>query len=173
MSIKLIPINFKGYELPVFKESRKGDWFEYGSDRPYKNCYGDFLVKLLNESSKQSTIIDAKTKFIVGRGFAVDSTKLTFQERALVEGFLRMPNEDGNMNDLLCKVVKDKKVLLRRNIDPALIEFGPEEKLLEQIKSVRELAQKNPRIIIGTGVISYNADIEKVLMVKKMCLEGF
>ena len=111
MSVKLIPINFKGYELPVFKESRKGDWFEYGSDRPYKNCYGDFLIKLLNESSKQSTIIDAKTKFIVGRGFAVENDKLTFQERALVEGFLRMPNDDGNMNDLLCKVVKDKKVL--------------------------------------------------------------
>ena len=111
MSVKLIPIDFKSYELPVFKESRKGDWFEYGSERPYKNCYGDFLVKLLNESSKQSTIIDTKTKFIVGRGFAVETSKLTFQERALVEGFLRMPNQDGNMNDLLCKVVKDKKVI--------------------------------------------------------------
>jgi hypothetical protein len=36
MSVKLIPIDFKGYELPVFKESKKGDWYEYGSERPYK-----------------------------------------------------------------------------------------------------------------------------------------
>ena len=108
--VKLIPINFKGYDLPKFKESRKGDWYEYGSERPYKNCYGDFLVKLLNESSKQSTIIDAKTKFIVGKGFAVEGNKLNFQQKALVEGFLRMPNEDGNMNDLLVKITKDKKV---------------------------------------------------------------
>ncbi len=110
MSVKLIPINFKGYDLPKFKESRKGHWYEYGSERPYKNCYGDFLVKLLNESSKQSTIIDAKTKFIVGKGFAVEGNKLNFQQKALVEGFLRMPNEDGNMNDLLVKITKDKKV---------------------------------------------------------------
>ena len=27
MSVKLIPIDFKGYELPVFKESKKGDWY--------------------------------------------------------------------------------------------------------------------------------------------------
>jgi hypothetical protein len=109
MSIKLIPINFKGYELPKFKESKKGDWFEYGSERPYRNCYGDYLVKLLNESSKQSTIIDAKTKFIVGKGFIIDGNT-TFTERAMIEGFLRTPGEDGNMEDLLCKVVKDKKV---------------------------------------------------------------
>lgn len=110
MSVKLIPINFKGYELPKFKESRKGDWYEYGTDKPYKNCYGDFLVKLLNESSKQSTIIDAKTKFIVGKGFVIEKEKLNFQQLALVEGFLRTPNEDGNLTDLLVKITKDKKV---------------------------------------------------------------
>ena len=110
MSVKLIPINFKGYELPKFKESRKGDWYEYGTEKPYKNCYGDFLVKLLNESSKQSTIIDAKTKFIVGKGFVIEKEKLNFQQLALVEGFLRTPNEDGNLTDLLVKITKDKKV---------------------------------------------------------------
>ena len=151
MSVKLIPINFKGYDLPVFKESRKGDWFEYGSDRPYKNCYGDFLVKLLNESSKQSTIIDAKTKFIVGRGFAVDSSKLNLQERALVEGFLRMPNEDGNMNDLLAKVVKDKKVFggfamqIRVNAN-------------NKIASVDHIDFNNVRVGVEDGVYYYTED---------------
>jgi len=109
MSIKLIPINFGGYELPEFKESKKGDWYEYGIDRPYKNTYPDYLTKLYNESSKHNQIINSKVKFIVGQGFVVDE-KLTFSERAYVEGFLRMPNEDENIDELTSKLAKDKKV---------------------------------------------------------------
>ena len=103
--IKLLPLSFKASELPVFKESRKGDWYEYGSNKPYKNNYGSYLVKLLNESSKQSTIIESKTKFIVGRGFYIDRD-ISFSERALVEAFLRQVKEAN----LLVKIVKDKKV---------------------------------------------------------------
>lgn len=103
--IKLLPLSFKAVELPKFKESRRGDWYEYGSNKPYKNNYGSYLVKLLNESSKQSTIIDTKTKFIVGKGFYIDR-ELTFRDKALVEAFLRQIKEDN----LLTKIVKDKKV---------------------------------------------------------------
>ena len=109
MSIKLIPINFGGYELPEFKESKKGDWYEYGIDRPYKNTYPDYLTKLYNESSKHNQIINSKVKFIVGQGFVVDE-KMSFTERAYVEGFLRMPNEDENIDELTSKLAKDKKV---------------------------------------------------------------
>ena len=109
MSIKLIPINFGGYELPEFKESKKGDWYEYGIDRPYKNTYPDYLTKLYNESSKHNQIINSKVKFIVGQGFVVDE-KLSFSERAYVDGFLRMPNEDENIDELTSKLAKDKKV---------------------------------------------------------------
>jgi len=109
MSIKLIPINFGGYELPEFKESKKGDWYEYGTDRPYKNTYPDYLTKLYNESSKHNQIINSKVKFIVGQGFVVDE-KLSFSERAYVDGFLRMPNEDENIDELTSKLAKDKKV---------------------------------------------------------------
>ena len=103
--IKLLPLSFKAVELPIFKESRRGDWYEYGSNKPYKNNYGEYLVKLLNESSKQSTIIESKTKFIVGRGFYIDR-ELTFRDKALVEAFLRQIKQDN----LLTKIVKDKKV---------------------------------------------------------------
>jgi len=103
--IKLLPLSFKASELPVFKESRRGDWYEYGSNKPYKNNYGSYLVKLLNESSKQSTIIESKTKFIVGRGFYIDRD-ISFSERALIEAFLRQVKE----TNLLVKIVKDKKV---------------------------------------------------------------
>ncbi len=109
MSVKLIPLNFGGYELPEFKESKKGDWFEYGTDRPYKNTYPDYLTKLYNESSKHNQIINSKVKFIVGQGFVVDE-KLTFTEKAYVDGFIRMPNESENLDDLIGKLAKDKKV---------------------------------------------------------------
>lgn len=109
MSVKLIPINFGGYELPEFKESKKGDWYEYGTERPYKNTYPDYLTKLYNESSKHNQIINSKVKFIVGQGFVVDK-KLTFTEKAYVDGFLRMPNEDENIDELTSKLAKDKKV---------------------------------------------------------------
>jgi len=109
MSVKLITLNFKGYELPIFKESRRGDWYEYGSERPYKNTYPDFLTKLYNESSKHATIINAKTNFIVGKGFAI-SRDVSFKERAQIDAFLRTTNDIDNMTDLLYKIVKDKKV---------------------------------------------------------------
>jgi len=107
--IKLLPLNFSGYELPVFKESRKGDWIEYGTQRPWKNTYPDYLTKLYNESSKHNTIINGKVNFIVGQGFSVNG-QLTFMERAEIDGFLRTPNEHDTMNELLTKIVKDKKV---------------------------------------------------------------
>lgn len=150
MSVKLIPIDFKGYELPVFKESKKGDWYEYGSERPYKNCYGDFLVKLLNESSKQSTIIDTKTRFIVGQGFVIDGNT-TFSEEAQIEAFLRMPGEDGKMNDLLTKVVKDKKVFggfamqIRVNSNMKIV-------------SVDHLNFNDVRVGVDEGVYFYTSD---------------
>jgi capsid portal protein len=109
MSVKLIPLNFGGYELPEFKESKKGDWYEYGTDRPYKNTYPDYLTKLYNESSKHNQIINSKVKFIVGQGFVIDE-KLTFTEKAYVNGFIRHPNEDENLDDLIGKLAKDKKV---------------------------------------------------------------
>ena len=109
MSVKLIPLNFGGYELPEFKESKKGDWYEYGTDRPYKNTYPDYLTKLYNESSKHNQIINSKVKFIVGQGFVIDE-KLTFTEKAYVNGFIKHPNEDENLDDLIGKLAKDKKV---------------------------------------------------------------
>ena len=109
MSVKLIPLNFGGYELPEFKESKKGDWYEYGTDRPYKNTYPDYLTKLYNESSKHNQIINSKVKFITGQGFVIDE-KLTFTETAYVNGFIKHPNEDENLDDLIGKLAKDKKV---------------------------------------------------------------
>ena len=109
-NINLLPISFKAYELPTFKESRKGKWYEYGSERgEWKNLYPQFLTQLYNESSKHAVIINSKCKFIVGKGFCVEGD-LNYKERAKIEAFLRHPNDTDNMTELLAKIVKDKKV---------------------------------------------------------------
>ena len=109
MSYQLIPINFNSYELPQFKESKKGKWYEYGTSKPYRNTYPDYLTYLYDKSSKQSQIINSKVKFIVGQGWALEGN-LSFSERALLEGFLRTINEYETANELLSKLAKDKKV---------------------------------------------------------------
>lgn len=106
---QLLQINFNQYELPKFKESRKGNWYEYGTDRPYKNTYPDYLTYLYDKSSKHAQIINSKVKYIVGQGFAVDND-IELQQRAAIEGFLRHPNDTDTMNELLGKLAKDKKV---------------------------------------------------------------
>ena len=109
-NINLLPISFGTYELPTFKESRKGEWYEYGSERgDWKNLYPQFLTKLYNESSKHAVIINSKCKFIVGKGFCVEG-EMNYKERAKIEAFLRRPNDTDNMTELLAKIVKDKKV---------------------------------------------------------------
>jgi len=75
----------------------------------------------------------------------------------------------SNVNIFL-KLAKDTNVLLRRNINPILIEQGPEQDLQMQIKAVSQLSADHKNVIIGTGVISYNTAVERVLMLKDMCL---
>ena len=67
MKYKLIPVNFNAYELPQFKESKKGKWYEYGTAKPYRNTYPDYLTYLYDKSSKQSQIINSKVKIKKGK----------------------------------------------------------------------------------------------------------
>jgi uroporphyrinogen decarboxylase len=67
----------------------------------------------------------------------------------------------------------DAKTLVRRNISPILIERGPDDDLAEQIAGVVQLAAKHKNVIIGTGALSYNTPVERVLTVKEMCLDKY
>jgi uroporphyrinogen decarboxylase len=58
--------------------------------------------------------------------------------------------------------------LIRKNISPVLIENGPRQELMEQIKQTKNISSKNNNVIIGTGVISYDCPVENVLEVKKI-----
>ncbi|MHC4645511.1 MAG: uroporphyrinogen decarboxylase family protein [Planctomycetota bacterium] len=73
--------------------------------------------------------------------------------------------------NIFLDLARDSGVLVRRNISPVLIEQGPQEDLQRQIDEVRALSARRQNVIIGTGAISYNTSVEKVLRVKKMCLE--
>ncbi|MHC4213147.1 MAG: uroporphyrinogen decarboxylase family protein [Planctomycetota bacterium] len=75
--------------------------------------------------------------------------------------------------DTFLELLDNRDVLLRRNISPILIEQGPQQQLEEQSSAVATLAAKNPQLIVGTGVISYNTSVETVQAVKKMCLNYY
>ncbi|MHC4616642.1 MAG: uroporphyrinogen decarboxylase family protein [Planctomycetota bacterium] len=75
--------------------------------------------------------------------------------------------------NIFLDLARDTSVLVRRNISPILIEQGPERELRSQIDGVRELSAERPNVIIGTGAISYNTTVERLLSVKGTCLEGY
>lgn len=66
-----------------------------------------------------------------------------------------------------------RRRLVRHNIDPGLIEHGDEQDLLLKTKALATFAGDNPKIIVGTGVLSYNTSIERVLLVKDICMKEF
>jgi len=75
--------------------------------------------------------------------------------------------------NIFMQYARDSSVLVRRNINPMLIEQGPDRQLQNEVHAVSTLAAANQNVIIGTGVISYNTSGERVLMVKSMCLEEY
>jgi uroporphyrinogen decarboxylase len=61
------------------------------------------------------------------------------------------------------------EILIRRNINPLLIEKGDFDQLQNEINEIKELSEIHSNLIIGTGVLSYNAPSENILKVKEMC----
>jgi len=51
--------------LPVFAENTRKDWVQYGDD----NQYGEYLISLMNNSSKHNSLIKKKVNMAVGNGF--------------------------------------------------------------------------------------------------------
>lgn len=63
--------------------------------------------------------------------------------------------------------------LVRRNINPRLVEQGPGDELDVHIKETVKTAKSNKSVIVGTGVLSYNTPIENVIYTKNKCEEFF
>jgi len=60
--------------------------------------------------------------------------------------------------------------LIRRNLNPVLIEQGDFNALHNKIACVKQFI-KDFNVIIGTGILSYNTPVENILKVKNLCLE--
>lgn len=87
--------NFLGVSLskrentPIFSES-KSDWIQYGDD----NQYPEYLINLMNTSSKHNSLIKKKVNMSVGGGFA---------DNPALKQFIENPNGKEDLNDIVFK----------------------------------------------------------------------
>jgi hypothetical protein len=91
--------NFESHKPPTTTESKRDNWVEFGDD----NNYFQYLIDRYNNSTTNSSVINAITKLIYGRGLdATDSNK--------------KPNDYAQMKmlfraEVLKKVIQDEYLL--------------------------------------------------------------
>lgn len=105
----ILIFNFEANKPPVFKEERGKDYIVYGTEAPYKNLYPDYLVELYNTSGKHNSIINGKTNYISGRGWRVDETVRTLEDKVKLENFINHVGNDS-LFELTKKIVKDNEL---------------------------------------------------------------
>jgi DNA-binding MarR family transcriptional regulator len=105
----ILIFNFEANKPPVFKEERGKDYIVYGTEAPYKNLYPDYLVELYNTSGKHNSIVNGKTNYISGRGWRVDETVRTLEDKVKLENFINRPGNDS-LFELTKKIVKDNEL---------------------------------------------------------------
>ena len=79
----------KRENTPVFAES-KSDWIQYGED----NLYPEYLINLMNTSSKHNSLIKKKVNMSVGGGW---------EENPSLTKFIENPNGKEDLNDIVFK----------------------------------------------------------------------
>jgi DNA-binding MarR family transcriptional regulator len=138
----ILIFNFEANKPPVFKEERGKDYIVYGTEAPWKNLYPNYLVELYNTSGKHNSIINGKTNYISGRGWKVDQTVRTLEDKVKLENFINHVGNDS-LFELTKKIVKDNELfggyalevivtkdgkgLIINNIDFGDIRVGVEE----------------------------------------------
>jgi len=105
----ILIFNFEANKPPVFKEERGKDYIVYGTESPWKNLYPNYLVELYNTSGKHNSIINGKTNYISGRGWKVDETVRTLEDKVKLENFINHPGNDS-LFELTKKIVKDNEL---------------------------------------------------------------
>ena len=105
----ILIFNFEANKPPVFKEERGKDYIVYGTESPWKNLYPNYLVELYNTSGKHNSIINGKTNYISGRGWKVDQTVRTLEDKVKLENFINRPGNDS-LFELTKKIVKDNEL---------------------------------------------------------------
>ena len=66
---KIAHIQFENHKVPEFKEIKGRDIILYGEN----NLYPQYLIELVNRSSKHNAIISGKAQMIKGQGIEVST----------------------------------------------------------------------------------------------------
>ena len=103
-------IDLAAHNVPQFKEERSKDWILYGTERPWRNRYPDYLLDLYNTSAKHHAIVQGKTDYIVGNGFNVYTEGLNTENIARINEFIKHPNGKEDLNTLLYKACLDLEI---------------------------------------------------------------
>lgn len=94
----LFVVKFADSELPVFKEDRKDGHVRYGAE----DDYPDYLLQLLNKSSKHNAIVGGKSKYIFGKGLK------SMSEDAAAQAWIDCCNTSGeSLNEIVSKSIRD------------------------------------------------------------------
>jgi len=92
---KISHIAFENHKVPEFKEVRGKDIILFGDN----NLYPQYLIELVNRSSKHNAIITGKAAFITGQGFETS-------EDSALQSFINNTNGE-NLNKVLYKAAWD------------------------------------------------------------------
>lgn len=112
-------MQFDAHKVPEFKTNPRYDWVIWGTDKDWKNCYGDYLIWLYNSSAKHNAIVNGKNTYIVGNGWGIDESGLGFQDRIKASSF-KYEIESSNITKFIsldriifggfaCEVIPNKK----------------------------------------------------------------
>lgn len=63
--------------------------------------------------------------------------------------------------------LKDEPVLLRANISPGLLAAQPVEAIRAKVREILAVGRGHPRFLMGTGILPYDIQPEKVLAVRE------
>ena len=66
------------------------------------------------------------------------------------------------------KIISEKNIAVRANVDPRLIQKGPLKRIKEAGYKLLKKGSSYPKFILGTGVISYNTPEENVLALREI-----
>lgn len=101
---KPIVVKFKSNEPPKFVERQDKDYVFYG----LKNDYPYYLLGLYQKSTKHSALINGKCRYIVGKGWTIDSHGVSLTQLAQYKQSLQSVNEDEeSLDEVTKKIVLD------------------------------------------------------------------
>ena len=85
------------------RENERDGYVEYGED----NQYPDYLLMLVNRSSKHGAIIEGKAQYILGKGVKI---RETVEDKVKVEMYLDQMNPNMNYNEFTDRIIKDLEI---------------------------------------------------------------